>query len=186
MTVETNSRAEFLTAMRTVSNTVSVVTTDGKSGRHGATVSAFCSVSADPPTVLICLKSDSNIAKYVCENKSFCLNILPNTDEATAKRFAGGEDEQFPNRFEGIAIEETREGPPIIHGATSFQCELKSAIDSGSHIICIGEVTSSNTSNAQPLVYHQGKYKNLVSKDELNKTDTNKVIPMGERRNGRT
>ena len=64
-------RQDFINAMRTVASSVSVVTTDGPVGRHGATVSAFCSVSADPPTLLVCLNSGSRIARTVAENGQF-------------------------------------------------------------------------------------------------------------------
>ena len=48
--------------------TVTVVTTDGPAGMAGATVSAFTSLSADPPSVLVCLKADSRIAQTVRDN----------------------------------------------------------------------------------------------------------------------
>ena len=49
--------------MRQVAATVTVVTTDGPAGQAGATVSAFSSLSADPPSVLVCLKADTRIAQ---------------------------------------------------------------------------------------------------------------------------
>ncbi len=172
--------------MRNIANSVSIVTTDGIAGRQGATVSAFCSVSADPPTVLICLNAKSHITKLVAENKCFCLNILGDDADAIATRFAGLEDEKFPNRFKGIAIEETREGSPIIHGSTSFQCELESSSQTGSHMVFIGKVTSTNKGDASPLIYHQGSYKALSSKDKLDIKEADKIIPLGERRHGST
>ena len=54
-------RKLFTEAMRHVAQSVTVVTTKGKNGAAGATVSAFSSLSADPPSVLICLRSDSRI-----------------------------------------------------------------------------------------------------------------------------
>lgn len=44
--------------------------------KHGANVSAFASVSADPPTVMVCLRSDSRIAKAVVQNKNFAACVL--------------------------------------------------------------------------------------------------------------
>ena len=73
----TSPRDAFITAMRQVAATVTVVTTDGPAGQSGATVSAFTSLSADPPSVLVCLKADSRIAKAVRDNGVFCVNILP-------------------------------------------------------------------------------------------------------------
>ena len=62
-----------------------VVTTDGPGGRYGATVSAFSSVSADPPTILVCLKSESRIARAVAVNGTLCVNVLPQGGADIAK-----------------------------------------------------------------------------------------------------
>ena len=71
-------RNAFIHAMRGVAASVMVVTTNGKAGRRGATVSAFCSVSADPQTILVCLNKSSEIADAVAENSLFNVNILRN------------------------------------------------------------------------------------------------------------
>ena len=61
-TVQLAARDAYVHAMRRVASSVAVVTTDGPAGCHGATVSAFSSVSADPPTILVCLRGGSRIA----------------------------------------------------------------------------------------------------------------------------
>ena len=48
-------RDNFLQGMAHAASTVSVITTDGAHGREGVTVSAMCSVSADPPSLLVCV-----------------------------------------------------------------------------------------------------------------------------------
>src|SRR6056297_3656043 len=87
-------RQNFIDAMRQVASTVTVVTTDGPAGQAGATVSAFSSLSADPPSVLVCLKDDSRIAKAVRENGVFCVNVLPEDAVKTAQSFAGAYDDK--------------------------------------------------------------------------------------------
>ena len=64
-------REAFIAAMRQVAAGIAVVTTNGPAGRHSATDSTFCSVSADPPTVLICLGTERRIAKAVEQNQEF-------------------------------------------------------------------------------------------------------------------
>ena len=85
----TAPRQAFIDAMRQVASTVTVVTTDGPEGQAGATVSAFTSLSADPPSVLVCLKADTRIALAVQGNGVFCVNILPEDAVEVAKAFAG-------------------------------------------------------------------------------------------------
>ena len=99
---DTVSRDAFITTMRQVAASVAVVTTDGPAGRYGATVSTFCSVSADPPTVLICLSAERRIAKAVRDNQYFCVNLLSQNHIAIANRFAGMDDARVSDRFSGI------------------------------------------------------------------------------------
>lgn len=149
-------RAAFIGAMRRVASSVSVVTTDGPAGRHGATVSAFCSVSADPPTALVCLNAASRIARLVAANGSFAINVLPQDAESIAARFAGAEDGRVADRFEGL---ESGTGPaPTIAGATVMFCRTIEATVSGSHRIFIGLVTGLQAGTERPLAYLDGAY----------------------------
>ncbi len=152
--VKAADRKEFINAMRTVASSVSVVTTDGVAGKHGATVSAFCSVSADPPTVLVCLNSGSRIAQTVAENGQFAVNILPETERAMAERFAGwrGEDD----RFQGA---DWSDGAcPALNGATVFFCSIEETSLAGSHHVFFGKVEAIQAGQARPLTYFDGAF----------------------------
>lgn len=168
--IEAVDRGDFLTAMRAVANSVTVVTTDGKAGRHGGTVSAFCSVSADPPTVLVCLHGESRIAETVAENGSFCVNVLPTSNEHASNRFAGRHDNEVTDRFEGIALEEISNETleeatnPILTGSTAFNCVIKDTVRSGTHLIFIGRVTSVKAGKPDPLLYFDGAYRQMGDK----------------------
>jgi hypothetical protein len=98
------SRELFITGMRQVASSVAVVTTSGPAGQHGTTVSAFSSVSADPPQLLVCLRSASRIASAVAANGAFCLNILSHRNPHVAERFSGIHDSTVTDRFEGIGL----------------------------------------------------------------------------------
>ena len=151
------AREAFITAMRQVAATVTVVTTDGPAGKMGATVSAFTSLSADPPSVLVCLKSDSRIAKAVTGNGTFCVNVLPEDAEEVAKRFAGMFDTDTNNRFEGLDISDSEFGP-LLPRATAFTCTLTHRHVHGSHAICIGDVTGISNAGEKPLTYMSGSF----------------------------
>jgi len=156
---ETAPRAAFIGAMRAVASSVTVVTTDGATGRHGATVSAFCSVSADPPSVLVCLKADSRIARSVAANGAFCVNVLPRARADVANRFAGCDDHRVADRFDGIDCEGDL---PAIDGATAFLCELTERLDSGTHAVLVGRVTRVRPGTPEPLTYLNGAYHRVV------------------------
>lgn len=155
-------REAFIRAMRAVASSVTVVTTGGVAGRHGATVSAFCSVSADPPSVLICLKADSRIARSVAANGAFCVNVLPRAREDIANRFAGRDDHRVADRFEGIGCIDSGRPVPSIAGAAAFHCDLSDSLDSGSHRVFVGRVNRVVEGAPEPLAYLNGGYHQVV------------------------
>lgn len=155
----TIDREVFLAAMRGVANSVAIVTTDGVGGRHGATVTSFCSVSADPPSVLVCLRGDSRIARTVTENRCFAINVLAAHADGLADRFAGRGDDRGGDRFEGVAIAADPAGAPILADATvALRCRLTDAIERGTHLVVIGEVWDARTLGTMPLTYLDGGY----------------------------
>ncbi|WP_397543346.1 flavin reductase [Roseovarius salis] len=155
-------RDDFIAAMRRVAASVTVVTTDGPAGRAGATVSAFSSVSADPPTVLVCLNAESRIAHFVQENSRFCVNVLPEDSAEIADRFAGRHDDRVADRFAGIKTFAPGGQAPLIDGATAFCCGLQQAVRSGSHLIMVGHVREVLDGRVPPLAYRDGAYHRVV------------------------
>ncbi len=155
-------RDRFVGAMRRVAASVTVVTTDGPAGRLGATVSAFSSVSADPPSVLICLNATSRIAGAVRENCRFCVNVLPEDGREIADRFAGRHDAQIADRFSGVNTFGVPGSAPLIDGATGFFCEVAQCVTSGSHLIVIGTVHDVLDGEAPPLAWREGGYHRVV------------------------
>ena len=152
-------REEFIAAMRGVAASVAVVTTDGEAGRAGATVSAFSSVSADPPTVLVCLFAESRIARAVQANGRFCVNVLPEDSPWLADRFAGRHDAEVADRFDGV---ECSGEVPLIGGATGFCCDVQQVMRSGSHLIVIGHVAEVCQGDIAPLAYRAGQYHRVI------------------------
>ncbi len=158
------SKEAFITAMRGIASTVTVVTTDGAAGRHGCTVSAFSSVSADPPSVLICLNTANRITPIVMENKVFTVNILPDDADDIAARFAGAHDAEIPDRFAGIELAERRQ--PGLACAVALDCVVSQTMTAGSHEIIVGNVTAIHGNARLPLAYYDGAFHHVTPKDK--------------------
>ncbi len=157
-----DAATDFVAAMRAVAASVAVVTTDGPGGRHGATVTAFASVSVDPPTVLVCLHADSRIAACVERNHRFCLNVLPKGSHHVADRFAGRHDAEEPDRFTGIDSHAEAGQPPRLSGATVFDCTVDQSVRAGSHAVFFGRVTEVLHDDLDPLTYREGTYHRVI------------------------
>lgn len=147
-----DARADFIAAMRGVANSVTIVTTDGPAGRRGATVSAFASVSADPPMILVCLHAQSTIAAKVRENGIFCVNVLPEGASELAIRFSGATETPWENQdYDSTSA-------PRLPGATTFLARVASVTEQGSHVIVFGEVFEAASSGSRPLIYVDGGF----------------------------
>lgn len=163
---EAAKREEFLAAMSHVANSVTVVTTDGPGGIHGATVSSFCSVSADPPTLLVCLNEMGRTAEAVIKNKVFCVNVLPEESSKLAVVFAGHTGLKELDRFSDPAWHKDGVTPPILKNVTAFQCEVTETVKATSHYVFIGKVTSISNGEHPPLIYLNRKFCRTVQLED--------------------
>lgn len=149
---------EFLGAMAGATTQVTVVTTDGSAGRFGVTVSAFASVSAEPPLVLVCINRRSPCVEGILENGVFCVNLLGKGQREHADCFAGRPGAMEPYSFdEGWQTHET--GAPVLQDTTaSFECTVHSHHDEGTHRIFIGRVVKTHASDNPSLAFSRRAY----------------------------
>jgi flavin reductase (DIM6/NTAB) family NADH-FMN oxidoreductase RutF len=156
---EDTARQDFVGAMRQAATGVSLVTTDGPAGRFGLTVSAMCSVSADPPTVLACIHRKSPIRSAMLRNQRFCVNVLSTRQHRLANLFAGIADTGPAYDFAAARWQHGSAGAPRLVGAVAnFDCLLDKAHEAGSHTIFIGHVTAAVRQAGKPLLYTDRHY----------------------------
>jgi flavin reductase len=150
-------RAAFISAMARVASGVTVVTSDGPAGRAGLTVSAMCSLSADPPAVLVCINRASRAGRIIRINGVFCVNVLASHQAEIARRFAGPAVQG--DKFLEIGWDRYITGAPALREAVAiFDCNLTRGADFGSHDILIGVVAESEERNGSPLIYAARTY----------------------------
>ncbi|MCX2722256.1 flavin reductase [Roseibium salinum] len=153
----------FREAMSRIAAAVHVVTTDGPAGRMGATVSAACSVSDDPPSILVCLNRLTRIHAAVLTNRSFCLNTLGDDHEEISEAFAGRNKLEMDDRFAKGSWTRLATGCPALDNARlSVDCEVFSVTEMGTHSIIVGTVADLRVSApGKSLLYVRRGYKSL-------------------------
>ena len=155
----TDLRNRFLAGMSQAAATVNIVTTDGTAGRFGVTVSAFSSVSAEPPMVLVCINRRSPVSDALATNGCFAVNVLSMAQRSLAHTFAGSSDSSTPYDFGTARWNAFATGAPMLSGAIAgFDCALATSVDAGTHRIFIGRVVDVGTTAADPLLYSNRKY----------------------------
>jgi flavin reductase (DIM6/NTAB) family NADH-FMN oxidoreductase RutF len=136
---------------------VSVVTAHAEDGTpYGLTANAFCSVSLDPPLVLVCVEKAADSHDIIRDSGHFAVNVLASDQERLARRFA---EWQVSEKFTGIAFRAEVSGSPILEDALAWvDCRIWSANSGGDHTIFVGEVLAGDAREGSPLLYYRGGY----------------------------
>ena len=150
----------FKAANRRFATGVTIVTTRNGEVIHGFTVNAFASVTAEPPTVLVCVNRTARAHPIITESGGFCVNILALEQQALAEKFQGGEPHE---RFNGVAHRSGPSGSPILDGVLAyFDCSVDEELNSGTHTIFIGQVLEAGERAGVPLGYYDRAYRNFA------------------------
>jgi flavin reductase (DIM6/NTAB) family NADH-FMN oxidoreductase RutF len=149
-------------AMRRTASGVAIIATDGPRGRAGMTVSSFCSLSMEPPSVIASVHRDSRVLPILLDNAVFTANALADDQHVVADAFAGRIPALRDNRFAAGDWIISPLGTPMLKGALArFDCRLVRTFSFGSHHILVGEVVDVANSDKQPLVYAGGVFQRL-------------------------
>lgn len=150
---------EFREGLSRFASGVTVVTTlDADGIPHGLTVSAFCSLSLEPPLVLICIEKGIRSHQALSSASRFVVNILSSEQLEVSSRFAS----PLEDRFEGVEWRPGIEGAPVIEGTlASLECTIHSSFEGGDHTIFVGRVESVSVSDRAPLLYFKSTYREL-------------------------
>ncbi len=135
---------------------------DGKP--WGLTISACCSVSMDPPTLLVSLGEHTVSTRSIVETGRFGVSILGER-QIEAARFGSAAgapkflDRLCDERDHAVALCET----PILAGALAHvDCEVAQTVPVGDHTIVIGDVRAVVLSVGHaPLLYYARRYRVL-------------------------
>ena len=155
-------RQQFLLGMSHAACTVNVVTTDGAAGRHGVTVSAMVSVSADTPqpTLLVCIHHLSPVADALLENGVFCVNVLRDDQAYISDHFAGRSAVRGAAKFDCAQWTTQVTGAPrVVDSLVAFDCRVTASERVGSHFVVFGSVQDIFVAGGgAPLIYANRAY----------------------------
>ncbi|MCG8622903.1 MAG: flavin reductase family protein [Proteobacteria bacterium] len=157
-------RTAFIHGMARCGSGVSVVTTAGRGGTHGVTVSAMTSLSADMPrpTLLVCIHHKTPAATAIKKNGVFAVNLLKSSQSALSDMFAGRTHTHATShaKFAEATWREAVTGSPMLAEClVAFDCTLYQRTRVGTHYVFIGAVEAiDNPNEGDPLVYAQRSY----------------------------
>lgn len=141
---------------------VTIMTTAASGRLHGMTVSAFASVSLEPPLILVCVEHSTLMHRFLDETNAFAVNILSERGEATSRFFADNARLEGPEFREG-SYRLGVTGSPILSEATAYlEARVHGRHEAGDHTVVVGEVVKLEVLNEQePLIFYRGGYRAL-------------------------
>jgi len=134
--------AAFCAGMARLSGACSIITTSHQGELAGLTATAVCSVSAEPPRLLVCVNENVRAHQLISESGRLGVNVLNGGHEGLARRFAGMvEGVAGAARFEEGNWCEGKNGTPMLCDAlVGFECNVIEQTRSGTHSIFLCEV----------------------------------------------
>lgn len=138
---------------------VTVVTATDESGvDHGMTVSAFASVSLEPPLIVVCIDKTASMHDVITNSECFAINVLAATQEALARRFA----DTGAQKFGGVGYTRGESGAPILNDVLAqIECKRVSSTMTGDHTVIIAETMAASLRDVRPLLYYRGGFAQL-------------------------
>ncbi len=152
----------FRDALRNFPAGVTIVTAADASGAlFGATVSAFASLSLDPPLVLVCLTRSSRSTAAIRERGAYVVHFLDQRQATLARRFATDSADKFADTEYSL----NDDGVPCLDDCSLLlECKLQAEYDGGDHLVLVGLVTSARRCDEfEPLVYAKRSFHALGS-----------------------
>src|ERR1043165_7101703 len=158
MTVDATA---FKRGMRHLAASVTLITTCHRQQRGGLTATAVCSVSAEPPQILVCVNKSASAHDPIGHAGFFCVNVLSPHHRKIAERFAGMDGVEGDERFKDMGEwSPLSTGAPVLKGCpVSFDCKLVAELSAGTHTIYIGQIVDiALDADAVALVYADGNF----------------------------
>ena len=153
---------EFRDIIGRFASGVTVITVDHDDQSYGTTASAVCSLSLEPPMLLVCLNKTSSTGQAIAAARHFAVNILAEGQADAAMRFATKGD-----KFAGQRIVRGVAGQPLLGDAlANLECRVVEEVTGGTHTVFLGEVEQATGGHGAPLAYFRGQFGRLELKQD--------------------
>ncbi|MFE6610964.1 flavin reductase family protein [Amycolatopsis sp. NPDC057786] len=148
----------FRDAMGRFATGITILSTPTPAGPHCMTANGFMSVSLEPALVVVSIAKRAKMHDYLLASGVYGVSVLAADQEPISKHFSGMPDPDLAPRFDDHA------DVPLVAGALAqVGAEIVDAHPAGDHTLFVGEVRHLTDSVGEPLVFHAGRYRHLLS-----------------------
>lgn len=150
----------FKDAMRELAGAVTIITAGTGADAAGLTATAVCSLSMEPPRLLVCINRSGATFAALLASGEFCVNVLDAKQESLAVEFAGRTGKSGADKFAGAEWERSEAAPPRHLGAlAAVHCRVHTMTILGTHAIVIGDVVQTHIGDpGAALIYRDQRF----------------------------
>jgi 3-hydroxy-9,10-secoandrosta-1,3,5(10)-triene-9,17-dione monooxygenase reductase component len=149
--------AQFRTVLGHFATGIAVVTAMDGREPVGMTIQSFCSLSLEPPLILLCPGRGSTSWPRIEPAGRCCINLLAEGQERVARQFArSGSD-----KYAGVGWHPSPEtGSPMLEGAIAWiDCTVESIFPGGDHLIVVCRALDlAARTDLRPLIFFQSGF----------------------------
>lgn len=143
---------------------VTIITAKDGDNKAGLTATAVCSVTADPPRLVVFVNKNVVASDIILNSGALCVNVLAGDQEDVAKVFAGMVKGVYGDaRFQhGDWSELVTGAPALTHSLANFDCRVIKVFDESTHNAFLCEVLSTRERNdGEALIYLNGAFRKI-------------------------
>lgn len=144
---------------------VAIVTVGGADGPSGLTVTSFCSLSAKPPLLLVCLTNGSRTLRQILAEGAFAFHFLRSDQGHLCEIFAR-QEENKGSLFADVNFT-LLDGVPVLSKTLAWTvCQLQHSLRAGDHTIVMGQMIRMQCQPGVPLVWHASRQCEVAAVNE--------------------
>lgn len=159
--VNTHNPDRFREGMRQLASGVCIIATRHNDRRYGLTATAVCSLSTEPPALLVCINHSAEAHAAVCASRFLSVHVLSEEHVDVARRFATAKGEA---KFEDACWVEHASGMPHLIGAlASFDCRVDAIWECETHSVFKCQVERVVVNDGPPLIYRNRQFAGVAA-----------------------
>lgn len=148
---------DFLTAMRSITSTVNVISAKLRDERHAMTATSVASLSLSPPAMIVCVNKQASIHDILKEGKKFVINVLSVQQKNLSEACSNSDEGESRFNDNGWVTEED-----LVFNSNSTSnivCKCTKIINHSTHSVFFGDVIEVKNNNSyKALLYVSGGY----------------------------
>ena len=158
-------------AMKQLVSGVCIVTIEEGEERKGLTVTSVSSLSAEPPTLLVCAHRELSSSLDLARCSIFAVNVLAADQRELAQKFLAASRLKAEERVDGPWLRLPSGISGLAGSVAVFDCEVEECIERHNHIIVIGRIQRALLGEGSgALVCWQGAYDQVGwSREEISR-----------------